>query len=100
MGNTTYNHLHVEQLDGATIITLGKEYDSLDGKALEDVSQELATAAQNANPPILIIDMIHTTFFGSAFIEALVRTWHLLEQHGKRSKATLLQPTILLRGSP
>lgn len=72
-----------EQLDGGVIITLGEEYDSLDGGTLKHTGDQLVSIAKSTEPPVVILDMTHTKFFGSAFIEVLVQTWNTLEARGE-----------------
>lgn len=68
----------VTQQDGVTIISLGPDFEQLDEPHLEDLTAVVLDAATNAEPPRLLIDLSHTKFFGSAFIEVLFRAWHRL----------------------
>lgn len=61
---------------GVTIIALGPEYENLDEHLLEDLNDSFTQAAANADPPLVVLDLSHTKFFGSAFIEILFRAWN------------------------
>lgn len=74
---------NIEKAGSVTIVTLGEEYDSLHGELLEKATSILLETAQNAAPPIVVLDLSNTKFFGSAFIEVLVRVWNVLEERGE-----------------
>lgn len=61
-----------------TVIALGPEYDSLDEHGLDDLKDVMLDVSQTADPPLVVLDLSHTKFFGSAFIEILFRTWNRL----------------------
>lgn len=73
---TTSRAPEVTKQDGVTIIALGPEYEQLDEPRLDDLTKVMLDAAINAEPPRLLVDLSHTKFFGSAFIEVLFRAWH------------------------
>ena len=64
--------------DGVTVIVLGTAYDNLDETALEAASARLLEIAQSAEPPLVVVDMGRTQFFGSAFLGTLFRVWRRL----------------------
>jgi anti-anti-sigma factor len=64
------------------VITLGAMYDSLDGHTLTMVTQPIIAASEQVDPPAVLIDMTPTKFFGSAFIEVLVKMWNNLRARG------------------
>jgi anti-sigma B factor antagonist len=66
--------------NGITIISLGPEYENLDEPGLEGLKDTVLDVARSANPPLVILDLSHTKFFGSAFIEILFRTWNRLKE--------------------
>jgi len=68
----------IRKQDGVTVISLGPEYESLDEHLLEDLGDLLLTTAQQADPPRVVLDLSHTRFFGSAFLEILFRMWNRL----------------------
>jgi len=59
--------------DGVTVIALGPEYENLDEPLLDHLRGVLLDAASTADPPLVVLDLSHTKFFGSAFIEILFR---------------------------
>ena len=61
--------------DDITIIELGLNYDSLNGPIFEDVQAVMLEQAQNATPPLIVLDLADTVYMGSAFIETISRTW-------------------------
>lgn len=61
---------------GFTIVALGPVYEQLDETRLDQVKDSLMAAVEKANPPKVIIDLSHTKFFGSSFIEVLFRMWN------------------------
>ena len=61
---------------GVTVVSLGPEYENLDESALEGVRSAILAAAVAADPPLVVLDLSHTKFFGSACIEILFRSWN------------------------
>ena len=61
---------------GFTIVALGPGYEQLDETHLDQVKESLISAVEKADPPQVIIDLSHTKFFGSSFIEVLFRLWN------------------------
>jgi anti-anti-sigma factor len=76
---TTSRSPNISKQYGITIISLGSEYENLDEPGLEDLKEKVLDVARNADPPLVILDLSHTKFFGSAFIEVLFRTWNRLK---------------------
>lgn len=66
----------IKQQNGVTIVALGPEYENLDEHRLEELRDSILEVACRADPPLLVIDLSHTKFFGSAFIEILFRAWN------------------------
>ena len=65
--------------DGSvTIISLGPEYESLDEAGLDELREAILSVVHSADPPLVVLDLSHTKFFGSAFIEILFRAWNRL----------------------
>ncbi len=65
----------VTKQEGVTVVALGPEYDTLDEDLLDGVLQVLLDVARNADPPLVVLDLSHTRFFGTAFIEVIFRAW-------------------------
>ena len=78
--------------DRVTIIELGPEYDSLDGHGLDDIRDALLNIVGAADPPQIVLDMSHTKFFGSAFIEVLFKAWNRLQSRGGQLVMSGLTP--------
>jgi anti-sigma B factor antagonist len=74
--------LEILEHDGVTVIVLGEQYDNLDQPVLEAASVELLEVARSVEPPIMIVDMGRTKFFGSAFLGTLFRVWRRLTTRG------------------
>ena len=68
--------------DGVMIALLGDEYDNLDTPGLEAAGKALLELAQTADPALVVIDMQHTKFFGSAFLGVMFRMWRRLSTRG------------------
>ncbi|MDB5386110.1 MAG: hypothetical protein JWM11_1756 [Planctomycetaceae bacterium] len=68
-----------------TIVALvGVEYESLDERSLEGIRTSLLDIAQQADPPLMVLDLSQTKFFGSAFIEILFRVANRLKNRKGR----------------
>jgi anti-anti-sigma factor len=63
-----------------TVIEFGPKCKLLEEAMLDTISQEVLPAAQNASPPLVVIDLSQTEFFGSGFIEVLFRVWNRVQQ--------------------
>jgi anti-sigma B factor antagonist len=76
-----------------TVVVFGPEQRQLDEVGLDRIGRQLIEVAQAANPPMVILDMQATEFFGSSFIETLFRVWKKLNsQPGARFAISGLQP--------
>jgi anti-anti-sigma factor len=72
-------HPEVTVDHGITVIELGTGYESVDERALDSgLRTSLLQSAEAADPPVVLLDLSHTTFFGSSFIEILFRLWNRL----------------------
>lgn len=69
---------------GVTVVTLGEKYETLDELKVEELSEPLLAVAGEATPPLLVVNLAHTRFFGSSFIALLFRTrTRLTPRNGK-----------------
>ena len=68
----------IEVRDGVTIVTFGPEYKSIDEMLVGTVTEAMSAVGQS-DPPLFCVDLSHTTFFGSSFIEQLNRAWTQLK---------------------
>lgn len=63
-----------------TVISLGPGYQTIDEGVLDGgLRESVLDLSQDANPPLIVLDMPHTKFFGSSFIEILFRLWNRLQ---------------------
>lgn len=74
------NPVDVTREDDVTVIALGPEYENLDEHLLDELREEILKVTDEAKPPLVVLDLSHTKFFGSAFIEILFRTWKRLNE--------------------
>jgi anti-anti-sigma factor len=58
--------------NGVTVATLGQEYESIFGAELGHF-QDVIALADSVDPPLLVLDLRHTTYFGSGFLGILVQ---------------------------
>lgn len=65
--------------EGVTIITFSKEAEILDESKLDQMRDRMLEAAQEAVPPLVVLDMSPVNFFGSSFIEMMFRLGKLVE---------------------
>ena len=76
---TVSNTPEVIQDCGVTIVALGTHYENLEDHLLDLVRTVVLDRADKADPPRVLLDLSHTKYFGSAFIEVLFRAWNRLE---------------------
>ncbi len=83
----------VTKQDGVTVINFGPDFENLDEPVLEEFREFVLEASDSADPPLLVVDLSHTKFFGSSFIELLFRVWNRLNsQDGGRFALSGLTP--------
>lgn len=70
---------HIYQEGRVTVIALGEEYESVDEGVLTDLRDIILKAVDQADPPLVVLDLSHTTFFGSSFIELIFRSWNRVQ---------------------
>ncbi len=74
--------LNIERQHEVTVIQFEALYDSLDEAIIDEIGSALFHEAKTADPPKMVLDLSHTKFFGSHFIEVLIRAWKLLKKRG------------------
>src|SRR6188508_1389791 len=63
-----------------TVIGLGPGFGSVEEQMLDaGLRTTLLEVAEEADPPLVVLDLSNTTFFGSSFIEILFRLWNRLQ---------------------
>ena len=72
----------VDLQNGVTVIHLGPEYENLDESRLDELRSVIIDVAETATPPQVVLDLSHTKFFGSAFIEIMFRAWKRVDVRG------------------
>jgi anti-anti-sigma factor len=66
-----------------TVIVLGPAFQIIDEHVLDSgLGESMIEIADEANPPVVVLDLSHTRFFGSSFIEVLFRLWTRLQARG------------------
>jgi anti-anti-sigma factor len=68
----------IRKQDGVTVIALGPEFETLDEWGLDALGKSMLDAAEDADPPKVVVDLANVKFFGSSFIEILFRVWNRL----------------------
>ncbi|MCC9605997.1 STAS domain-containing protein [Blastopirellula sp. JC732] len=76
--------VNIQRKRDVTVIEFGREYDSLDESNLGKTAQQLIEVAKHADPPLVVFDLSCTRFFGSYFIQFLIRTWKLVKKRNGR----------------
>lgn len=66
----------IHQVEGVSVIELGAEYENLDESALDELRDVILKVVEDADPPKVVLDLSHTQFFGSSFIELIFRAWN------------------------
>ncbi|MDA0834929.1 MAG: STAS domain-containing protein [Planctomycetota bacterium] len=62
-----------------TLISLGSDYENLDETRLDSLQPSLFMALDEADPPCVVLDLSRTKFFGSSFIEIIIRMVNTIE---------------------
>jgi anti-anti-sigma factor len=75
---------NVSQIRNVTIFEVDRECDSLDDGQVSAFAAALTGAVDAADPPVLLLDLRHTTFIGSSFLGVLVRAWKRLRDRQGR----------------
>jgi anti-anti-sigma factor len=82
----------VQRHGTVTVIELGPNCRMVE-ELLDQIGPEMLQAAQSASPPLVVIDLSQTEFFGSGFIEVLFRVWNRIHvQPGGKLSLCGLQP--------
>ncbi|HUQ71200.1 MAG TPA: hypothetical protein VM165_16855, partial [Planctomycetaceae bacterium] len=71
--------LIVTQDRGVNVVELGPRAQLIEEPILEPLTKELLATAAALKPPLMLLDMSQTTFFGSGFLETLFRVWKTLQ---------------------
>jgi anti-anti-sigma factor len=71
----------VSTVDGITYVSFGTDYKTITEDVIPAATETLLSVASAAQPRI-VINLAHTDFFGSSFIEVLFRVWKRVTQRG------------------
>ena len=83
----------IEKREGVTCILLGKNFERLDEHNLDAIRTTMLEAVSVIDPPRVVVDLSHTSFFGSSFIEVLFRVWNrIIGKPGGRFALSGLSP--------
>ena len=82
----------VTKRGGVTVVELGPEYGALDEAVMNKIRDTLLELAVAADPPRLVLDLSHTSYIGSYFVEVVVRVWKRVKERGGRMVFCGLQP--------
>ena len=74
--------LHADHEGEVTVANIGRAYETIDDRALEEVSKFLLGLTEGTNGMRLVVDLSHTEFFGSAFLGILFRVWNRVTTSG------------------
>ena len=58
--------------NSVTVVTLGPEYESIFGAELGHF-QDVISLADSVEPPLMVMDLRHSNYFGSGFLGVLVQ---------------------------
>lgn len=72
-------YFSIEQDHGVHVFTLNAKAKLIEEPILEGLTSELLATTNAAEPPLVLLDLTATTFFGSGFLETLFRMWKSLQ---------------------
>jgi len=82
-----------EKNGSLVVFTFGSEFEAIDGSLVNEAEKNLLEAVNDDDCRTLLLDMRNTRFFGSAFIESLIRVWNRLKvRDGSSLRICNLQP--------
>jgi len=61
--------------NGVTVLALGPGFAQIDERVVDQIRDWLDLDPYLAQPPLLVVDLTYTKFFGSSFIEILFSLW-------------------------
>lgn len=87
----TAEPLRSEHHGPTLVVHLGPEYDSLDESSLDRVQDFLLACTDVKDVRNMVVDLSHTKFFGSAFIEVLFRAYNRIKRKAGKFALSGLQ---------
>jgi anti-anti-sigma factor len=76
---TQASFLSVKPDRGVHVVELNSRAQLIEEPILDDLTKELLATAAGITPPVMLLDLSQTTFFGSGFLETLFRVWKTLQ---------------------
>lgn len=73
--------IQISSEQGVTVVRLGPEFDSLYESELVNL-KSVRDLADTADPPLMLVDLSNTKYFGSAFIGFLIAIANRLKERG------------------
>ena len=74
----------ISQIDGVTVITLGRSFEVLDQAAVGKLKGDIMGTAETIDPPLLVLDIPHTTVAGTPFFSMAFGVWSQLKTRDGR----------------
>ena len=68
-----FEGLQIIDLSPVTVVAIGERYSNIDELMVRELRNPLIEIGTTAVPPLVVIDLSHTKYFGSTFIEVLLR---------------------------
>ena len=82
-----------------TVVLLDRSYDALDEAAIATFSGLIMQQAEQANPPLIVLDFTRTAYLSSRVLEILFWAWkRLSDRRGRWARARILPARILPSG--
>ena len=69
---------------GISVVSFGKECENLGEVKLDLMRDSLLKLGDQADPPLVVIDLSQVKFFGSSFIEILFGLWNKLDSRKEK----------------
>mgnify|MGYP002641430247 CR=1 FL=1 len=71
--------LDVTQESSVTVLTVAPRFNYIDELMVQELHIPLVRACDEADPPIVVVDLSNAEFVGSSFIELLLPVWNRME---------------------
>ncbi|MEW4526479.1 STAS domain-containing protein [Maioricimonas sp. JC845] len=72
----------IHREDDVTVVEFGQDFDSIGEDRIDAVANVLTQVVPDEGSGV-VIDLSHTSFFGSSFIEQLFRLWNRMKKEGQ-----------------
>lgn len=74
--------MKIERLGDVIVARMDDHYSGLDEEAIEGAEEQIFAAFRDDERPRLVVDLSQTNYFGSTFIEMLLRAWRHVHHVG------------------